>query len=172
MDIHVWPPGAIEWRGKMKRCALGLNGVSASKRESDGTTPAGVFPLRQIMYRADRVVLPQTSLRVRNIMPEDVWCDDPKDPAYNCLARLPFSASHEALWRQDGLYDVIVELGHNDEPVIAGKGSAIFLHVAKQGFESTEGCIALELNDLLELIGDCEGNERIIINRQQPAPRP
>lgn len=133
-------------------CALGRGGISRMKREGDGATPAGGWPLRYLLYRPDRVDEPATALPVRALTPTDGWCDDPSDPAYNRPVTLPFPGSHEALWREDGVYDLIVVLGHNDDPPTPGLGSAIFLHVARPDFTPTEGCVAVAKADLLALL--------------------
>lgn len=125
------------------RCALGRSGCRYGKREGDGATPAGEWRLRQVFYRPDRVARPQTLLPVAPLRPNMGWCDDPQSQRYNRLVRLPFPAHHERLWRNDRLYDIIVVLGYNDHPRIRGKGSAIFMHIAKPGYRPTEGCIAL-----------------------------
>lgn len=127
-------------------------------------TPAGAFPLRRVMYRADKLVLPKIKLQTLEITPELGWCDDPNDSSYNRLVRLPFLARHEKLWRDDGLYDLIAEVGYNDDPVTPGKGSAIFMHVAANDYQPTAGCVALARNDLLQMLCDCEGNDRLIVN--------
>lgn len=126
------------------------------KREGDGATPVGRFPLHRLLYRRDRLpAVPATALPASPIARDDGWCDDPGDPAYNRPVRLPFAAGHEKLWREDGLYDLVVVLGHNDDPPVPGLGSAIFLHVARPGYEPTEGCVALALDDLLDLLRVC-----------------
>lgn len=156
MEIIVWPPETLFWSSNRVRCAIGRGGVKSEKKEGDGATPAGRFPLRRVMYRADRVAEPKTGLPVRVLVAGDGWCDEPGDASYNRLVGLPFSASHEALWRDDAIYDVLVELGYNDDPVEPGLGSAIFVHVARPGYEPTEGCIALALEDLLDLLNHCD----------------
>jgi len=163
MEILVTPPAAITWPGARARCALGRGGVTAQKHEGDGATPSGRFRLRRVFYRADRLDAPQTILAVRPIDARDGWCDDAQDPGYNRLVRLPHAASHEKLFRDDGLYDVVVELGHNDDPVAPGRGSAIFVHVAGDGFAPTEGCVALSLSDLLALLAACDGDDWITV---------
>lgn len=140
------------WGGRQLRCAVGRGGIAPAKREGDGVTPVGRWPLRRVLYRADRLAEPQTQLACAAIRPDDGWCDDPADPAYNRPVRLPYAASHERMTREDGLYDVVVVLGHNDDPVVPGAGSAIFLHVARDDFGPTEGCVALALPDLLALL--------------------
>jgi L,D-peptidoglycan transpeptidase YkuD (ErfK/YbiS/YcfS/YnhG family) len=126
--------------------------VTDRKREGDGATPQGCFPLRRVLYRADRLPRPRTALETGAIAPEDAWCDDPEHADYNRAVRLPHPGRHETLWREDGLYDVVVILGYNDDPAVKGRGSAIFLHVARPGLAPTEGCVALRLDDLLEVL--------------------
>jgi L,D-peptidoglycan transpeptidase YkuD (ErfK/YbiS/YcfS/YnhG family) len=133
-------------------CALGRAGVSADKREGDGATPAGEFALRRVLYRPDKFKKIETLLPIAALDRADGWCDDPADKFYNRQVRLPYRARCERLWRDDGLYDIIVVLGHNDQPVVSGMGSAIFLHVAQPDFAATEGCIALRLPDLLAVL--------------------
>ena len=151
----VLPPGWLAWRGRRWRCALGSAGIRADKREGDGATPAGTWPLRRLLWRADRLPAPETALPLARLAPDDGWCDDPADRNYNRQVRLPFAASAERLWRDDALYDVIVVLGHNDAPPVPGRGSAIFLHVAQADYAPTRGCVALALTDLLALLADC-----------------
>jgi len=144
----------LSWPGcdAAMRAALGRRGVTATKREGDGATPIGRFRLRRACYRPDRVPVPQTALPVRALAPDDGWCDAPDDPLYNRPVRLPYPASCESLWRTDGLYDLLVVLGHNDLPVVPGAGSAIFLHVAAPDATPTAGCVALGRDDLRRLI--------------------
>ena len=136
------------------RCALGRGGVvaAADKREGDGATPLGDWPLRGVLYRADKHPPPATRLPLQPIGPDDGWCDAPEDPAYNRPVRLPYGASAERLCRDDELYDRVVVLGHNDDPPVAGLGSCIFLHVARPDFSPTEGCVALARADLDRLL--------------------
>ncbi len=154
--ITVSADGTLAWGHRRVRCALGRGGVHTAKREGDGVTPAGRWPLRRVLYRPDRLARPETGLDVMPITPEDGWCDDPSDPRYNRPVPLPCPARHERLWRDDGLYDLVVVLGHNDDPVRPGEGSAIFLHVARPGYGATEGCVALALPDLLDLLAECD----------------
>lgn len=163
MDILVDPSGTLVWTGGQVRCALGRSGVAADKREGDGATPVGCFELRRVLYRADRGIRPGTGLPVQAIRPADGWCDDPADSRYNLPVQLPYPARHEALWRSDGVYDIVVVLGHNDAPVVADAGSAIFLHVAKADFQPTEGCVALAQADLRALLADCGAGDRLCV---------
>jgi L,D-peptidoglycan transpeptidase YkuD (ErfK/YbiS/YcfS/YnhG family) len=144
-------------------CALGRSGIvpGADKKEGDGATPAGRWPLRQLLYRPDRLPPPQSKLPVAEISPSDGWCDDPEDTRYNLPTPLPYAASAESLWREDELYNLCVILGHNDAPVIPYKGSAIFFHVAKQKGSllcATEGCVALPQDILLRILTNCSAN--------------
>lgn len=152
MDLRVSGDGWLEAAELRLRCALGRAGLVADKREGDGGTPIGRLPLRRVFYRPDRLAAPATALPVRPLAVDDGWCDAPADLAYNRLVKHPWPASAERLWRADGLYDAIVELGWNDAPVVAGRGSAIFLHVARADYGPTEGCVALALPDLLGLL--------------------
>jgi len=137
-------------------CVVGYKGITSEKREGDGATPAGRFPLRQLMYRADRLAHVETALPTSKLGREDAWCDDPKRKEYNTLVRLPFTGHRELLWREDHLYDVLIVLGYNDSPVVPGRGSAIFLHVASPRLAITNGCIAITMAALLEVARDCD----------------
>lgn len=151
-DIIVTPDATLSFSNKTYRCALGKNGITTQKTEGDLATPAGRFALRECLYRADRMAQPVTKLPWRRISAQEGWCDDSAHPDYNRKVRLPFAGSHETLWREDHAYDLLVPLGYNDDRVVPGKGSAIFLHVARENYPGTEGCVALALPDLLELL--------------------
>ena len=157
MQITVHPDpkeGALLRWGKrhQRRCAVGRSGIAIKNIEGDGITPVGTFVVRRVVYRADRLACPQTALHTAVLAPDDGWCDAPSDPNYNRLVKLPYAASAEKLWRDDHLYDVVAVLGFNDDPVVPGKGSAIFLHVVREDFAPTEGCVALSLPDLLDVL--------------------
>ena len=151
-DLIVHPPGILHWRGRRFACAIGWGGVRSKKREGDGATPAGRFPLRRVLYRPDRMAPPRTALPFAPLSPQDGWCDDPGHALYNRPLRLPHAAGHEELWRADRVYDLIVILGHNDAPVVQGAGSAVFLHVAQPDYAPTAGCVALAPGDLLTIL--------------------
>ena len=134
------------------RCVVGAGGVREDKVEGDSATPVGQFPLRRLYFRNDRLVLPKARLPARPIAEHDGWCDDPRSPSYNRLVRVPNDWSHEKMWRQDGLYDLVVVVGYNDDPPEGEWGSAIFLHVAREDMGATQGCVAFTRTDLLELV--------------------
>ena len=172
MEITVTAPGHLDCGGRTYRCALGRGNIVGDKAEGDGGTPAGAYPLRRVLYRPDRLDAPATGLPVEKIAPNQGWCDDPAHPDYNRQVQLPFSASHEELWRQDAVYDVIVILAHNDGPPVPGKGSAIFMHVARPDYGASEGCVALALKDLLEVLAACGPGDTIRINPPDTARAP
>ncbi len=138
--------------GRTLPCVIGRGGAvaAAAKREGDGATPLGVWPLRAVLLRPG--VGATTDLPWRWLRPSDGWSDDPADPAYNRPVSHPHAYAAERLWRDDGVYDAVVVLGHNDAPPVAGQGSAIFLHIARDDGAPTEGCVALARADLLGLL--------------------
>jgi L,D-peptidoglycan transpeptidase YkuD (ErfK/YbiS/YcfS/YnhG family) len=154
-EICLTSPTTIEVVGKNYPCVIGAGGLIAAedKREGDMKTPSGIHPMRGCYFRPDRIPLPpRTHLPLIELARNDGWCDEPTHPLYNHPIKTPFSASHEALWRNDHAYDLIIPLGYNDAPVVAGRGSAIFLHVMHDNVRPTAGCIAMRRNDLLEIL--------------------
>ena len=147
--VVVWPrpghptQGLLSVDGRVIVCALGKGGVSALKAEGDGVTPIGRFRPLAVLFRADRVPPPGGDLPVRAIRSDDGWADDPRSAHYNRHVRLPFAPSHETLTRDDHLYDVVVITDHNRRPRVRGRGSAVFLHCAREGLTPTAGCVAL-----------------------------
>jgi len=153
----------LEFSGKTYRCAIGENGFTDAPEEGAKRTPLGSFALRECWYRADRGSAPITKLPLKIIREDDGWCDDPKHSSYNLHVKLPFAASHEKLWREDHAYDIIVPIGFNDTNIIAGIGSAIFLHLAKPGYPPTLGCVAVSLEDMKEILAGLDKDSRIVI---------
>ena len=151
----------LKWGSQFTPCAIGKGGAvpEAHKREGDGATPLGTYPLRWAYFRPDRVAQPKTVLPIRALCPKDGWCDASEHDAYNRAVMFPFDASAETLWREDGLYDVVVVLGHNDAPAQAGLGSAIFLHCCKYdeagAMKPTLGCIAVPRETLVSILRGC-----------------
>lgn len=172
MNVKVFSDGRVVYGGKEYRAALGRSGVTLDKREGDWATPAGTFTLRQIWFRPDKIKRPQSVLPARPISQDDGWCDDTNHPqTYNRHVKLPHEGSYENLWRpDDDLYDLFVETGYNDNSVVPGKGSAIFMHVARPEFTPTAGCIALSKADLTELLAGIGPGTKIEIHAQAARP--
>ena len=129
--------------GRAIPCAIGRSGISGLKREGDGATPRAAMRVLEVLWRPDRGPPPRTALPRRAIRASDGWCDAAFDANYNRPVRRPYPRSHEAMAREDGLYDVVVVLDWNYTSRLQGRGSAIFLHIARPGFLPTEGCIAI-----------------------------
>jgi len=151
------------------RCSFGKNGITADKREGDGKTPIGKFSLREILIRPDKVVknnLKYVSLPIQIIKENDGWCDEPKDRNYNTqvdLDNFDHSISHEKLYRDDGLYNIVIVVGYNDAPVVPGKGSAIFIHVSRPEYTGTAGCIGFSESDLLKILAKLDDKSKLIV---------
>lgn len=143
--------------------ALGRGGILANKREGDGGTPRGVFHPRQLWWRADRHQRPKTLLPARPIRREDAWCEDPKDRRYNQPVRLDREQGGDRLTREDHLYDFIIEIDHNAAPRVAGRGSAVFLHLARSNFSPTAGCVSMTKASMLRLLRRMSPQTRIVI---------
>lgn len=166
MIFTVHAAGFMDFGACRLRCALGAGGVvdATRKREGDGATPAGLWPLRRLLFRPDREAAPETALPARALEPWDGWCDDPGDTRYNRPVNLPYTASAEGLWRADHLYDLLVVLGHNDDPVIPGAGSAIFLHLAAGEYAATQGCVALDRGDMIEFLARAAPGDALAVS--------
>lgn len=149
--------------GRTVRVALGRGGIKVNKREGDGGTPRGTFRPRQLWWRADRYPRPRTFLAARAIGPEDAWCEDPASRHYNKPVRLDRSRSGDRLRRDDRLYDFVVEIDHNRAPCIKGRGSAVFLHLARDNFGPTAGCVSMTKSAMLRLLARLGPNTRIVI---------
>ncbi|WP_082540208.1 L,D-transpeptidase family protein [Bosea sp. Leaf344] len=143
-SVHDRSKGFLRAGQALFPCALGRGGIITAKREGDGGTPRATLPLRRLFYRGDRLQRPRSLLPIRRIALRDAWCDDAADRRYNRLIDRPPGVAEERLTREDPLYDIIVELGWNDAPVIRGRGSAIFWHLARPGFTPTAGCVAVD----------------------------
>ncbi len=149
---ELGPDCTLVFGGQRYRASIGRSGISASKQEGDGATPSGLLPLRSVLYRPDRLAVPAALVPVSPLRRQDGWCDDPAAAEYNTKICLPHPARHEGLWRDDAVYDIVGILGWNDRPVVSGRGSAIFLHVARPDYSATEGCLSLAREDLLAVL--------------------
>jgi L,D-peptidoglycan transpeptidase YkuD (ErfK/YbiS/YcfS/YnhG family) len=155
--------GLLMFNGQTIPVALGRGGLKANKREGDGGTPIGTFRPLRVWWRKDRHARPATPLPVRAIQPGDGWCEDPSSGRYNQPVRLAADSGADRLTRTDHLYDYIVEIDHNVRPRIKGRGSAVFLHLARAGFAPTAGCIAMTRGSMLRLLGRLDRRTRIVI---------
>jgi L,D-peptidoglycan transpeptidase YkuD (ErfK/YbiS/YcfS/YnhG family) len=144
--------------------SLGRGGIKANKREGDGATPSGRFHPQRIWWRADKHPRPSSRLPLHRIAPNDGWCENPRERHYNRPIKVPKTSNADRLTRDDGLYDFIVEIDHNARPRIAGRGSAVFIHVARDGFKPTAGCIALTMPALKRLLARLDRRTRIIVS--------
>ena len=144
-------------------CSLGRSGRSHMKREGDGATPVGIWALRRIFYRVDRMRPPRAFDRPRPIRPQDGWCEAVGDRNYNRLVRMPYGNAHETMARADHLYDIVVELSHNERPRIQGHGSAIFFHLRRGNGAPTAGCIAVSLRDMKIILSLCGRRTRMVV---------
>lgn len=171
MIIHVWPIAGSRSYAKLQcgrsiiPAVIGKNGLTTHKREGDLCTPVGHFTLRKVYYRADRIEPPVSALPVVPMTQHDGWCDDPTSLFYNQFITCPHPDRHEALWREDHVYDLVVVIGYNDDPPIAGHGSAIFMHLQRPERTPTEGCVALTEQDLRAVLAS--GAKAITIHATQ-----
>jgi L,D-peptidoglycan transpeptidase YkuD (ErfK/YbiS/YcfS/YnhG family) len=161
--IIVKESGHLTFKNLKFRCALGKAGIGKKIREGDSITPRGIFKLVKVFYRADKIKNLKTPLKKIRIKKNMGWCDDPKSKFYNKLIILPINFGCEKLYRSDRLYDLVVVLNYNLNPIIKNKGSAIFIHVAKKTFKKTEGCIALNKENLINLLSVIKKNTKIKI---------
>ena len=148
------------------KCAIGKKGIGWKRKEGDFITPQGQFKIKCILYRKDRVKI-STKLKKRVIKKNMGWCDDPKSKQYNKLVKLPFNYGHEKLYKKENVYDIILVLDYNMRPVKKNKGSAVFIHVVKNNFKKTEGCVAIKKNSLKKLIKKINPSTKVKISLQK-----
>jgi L,D-peptidoglycan transpeptidase YkuD (ErfK/YbiS/YcfS/YnhG family) len=161
--IIVKKQGYLIFKDLKLRCSLGKNGIANKKKEGDGITPRGIFRLTKVFYREDRVKNIKTKIKKVKIKKNMGWCDDSKSKFYNKLVKIPGKFGHEKLYRKDNIYNIVVVLDYNLNPTIENKGSAIFIHVAKKNYTTTQGCLGLKQNDLIKLIRIVKKNQKIKI---------
>jgi len=162
--IIVKKSGYLKYKNLKFRCALGKGGVKKKTIEGDNITPKVIFKIIRIYYRPDKIKKIKTSIKKIKIKKNLGWCDDPNSRFYNKLINLPTKYSHEKLYRNDRLYDLIVVLSYNTNPIIKNKGSAIFMHIANNSYKKTKGCIALKKEHLIKIISKIKKNTKIKIN--------
>ena len=146
------------------KCSIGYNGLSKNKTEGDGCTPVGTFKLNKIMYRPDKINNFKSNLETEIIEKGDGWCDDIESDLYNQKINFPFNHSAEHLYRNDDLYDIVCIIDYNLNPIIKGKGSAVFLHVATDDYSPTQGCVAIKKDELLSIAQNFDRNTKITID--------
>jgi len=154
----------LKYKNFRFRCALGKAGIGKKKKEGDNITPKGLYKIVKIYYRKDRIKKVSSKFKLIKITKNIGWCDDPNSEKYNQIINLPTKYSYEKLYRKDNVYDLILVLNYNMNPVIKNKGSAIFIHIAKREYQLTQGCIALKKVNLLKLISKINKNIKIKIN--------
>ena len=162
--IIIKKTGYLQYKNLKFRCALGKAGIKKKEKEGDNVTPKGIFKITSMYYRHDRIKNIITAVKKIKIKKNMGWCDDPNSIHYNKQIKLPNKFSHEKLYRKDNLYDLFLVLNYNTNPVIKNKGSAIFLHITKDFYKKTKGCIALKRADLIQLVPKIKKNTKIKIN--------
>ena len=145
------------------KCALGKRGINKKKREGDLVTPKGLFKMKYVLFRKDRVKKLKTKLKKIAIQKDMGWCNDSRSTKYNKLIKKPFNYTFEKLYKKNNTYDIIIVLNYNSNPVVKNKGIAIFIHVAKKNYKKTEGCIALKKKDLLKLLTEIKTSTKVMI---------
>ena len=162
--IIINKSGYLKYQDLKFRCALGRAGISKKMTEGDNITPKGIYKIVKIYYRSDRIKKISSKFRAIEITKNMGWCDDPNSKNYNQLINLPSRYGHEKLFKKNNIYNVIVVLNYNMQPVIKNKGSSIFIHIAKKNYRPTQGCIALKKNNLQKLLSKISKNIKIKIN--------
>ena len=155
--------GFLSYQNQKYKCSIGYNGLTNNKSEGDGCTPIGTFKINKILYRPDKINNYKFNLDSEIIEERNGWCDDAKSDLYNQKINFPFNQSAECLYRNDDLYDIVCVIDYNLNPIIKGKGSAIFLHVASDDYSPTHGCVAIKKNDLLQIALELEKDSTITI---------
>ena len=162
--IIINKSGYLKYNDIKFKCALGKSGIRKKRTEGDNITPKGTFKIIKIYYRKDRIKKINSVFKIIEIKKDMGWCDDPESKKYNQLIKLPSKYRHEKLFRNDRIYDLMIVLNYNMSPVIKNKGSAIFIHIAKNNYNKTKGCIALKKKDLIEIVSKIKRNTKVIIN--------
>jgi len=163
--IIVKKSGYLKYKNFKFRCALGKNGIKKKTKEGDNITPIGIFKIIKIYYRYDKIKNLKTSIKKIKIKKNIGWCDDPKSGFYNQQIKLPYKFNYEKLYRNDRIYDLLAVLNYNTNPVVKNKGSAIFIHVAKNNYKPTAGCVALKKSNLIKLLQTIKKNTKIKISK-------
>ena len=149
------------------KCAIGKRGIGNKREEGDLITPKGKYKIKYILYRKDRIKRIQSKIKKIAITKNMGWCDDPKSKDYNKLIKLPSSYNYEKLYRKENIYDLILVLNFNMQPIVKKKGSAIFIHIARRNYKKTKGCVAINKIQLLKIIKNLKNNTKVLIENQK-----
>ena len=155
--------GYLKYKNLKFKCALGKSGVKKKTREGDNVTPKGIYKILKVFFRKDRIKKVKAPFKKIKITKKIGWCDDIKSKYYNKQISIPTSLKHEKLYRKDNIYDIICVINYNINPIVANRGSAIFLHITKGNYKNTKGCVALKKNHLLKLLSSIKKNTKIRI---------
>ena len=161
--IIINKSGYLKYKNLKFRCALGKSGIKKKTREGDNVTPKGIYKILKVYYRKDRIKKIKAPFKKIKITKKIGWCDDVKSKYYNKQISIPTSLRHEKLYRKDNIYDIICVINYNINPIVANRGSAIFLHITKGNYKNTKGCVALKKNHLLKLLSSIKKNTKIRI---------
>ena len=162
--IIINKSGYLKYKNLRFKCSFGKAGIGNKKSEGDNITPKGIFRIINIYCRIDRIKKISSKFKIFKIKKDMGWCDDPKSKKYNQLIKLQTKFNHEKLYRKDNIYDLILVLNYNINPIIKNRGSAIFIHISKKNYKATAGCIALNKLNLIELLENINTKTKIKIN--------
>ena len=157
----------LTYKNYKAKCTLGKRGIAYKRKEGDLITPKGEFKIKFILYRKDRLKKITSKIKLIVIKKNMGWCDDSNSNYYNKLVKLPYKYGYEKLYKKENIYDIILVLDYNMNPVVKNKGSAIFIHIAKRNYKKTEGCIAIKKKSLLKIIKDIKKNAKVKISNQK-----
>ena len=146
------------------KCAIGKSGITKHKKEGDLATPSGTFKIGLLYYRADRIKNFKCKIEKKIIKKNMGWCNDIKSKKYNKEISFPFNFTAEKLHRKDNIYDIFVNIKYNTQPAVKGRGSAIFLHLAKKKYQPTEGCVAISKKNFFKILPYIRKNTKILIS--------
>jgi len=152
------------YKGYKLKCSIGKSGIIHHKKEGDLATPKGIFRLGLLYYRKDKNKYLKTKIKKRVIKKDMGWCDDVRSKKYNKEIKFPFKYSAEKLYKKDKIYDIFINIKYNQSPIVKGRGSAIFLHLANKKYKPTKGCVAILRKDFLKILPLINKNTKISIN--------
>ena len=157
----------LTYKNYKAKCSVGKRGIGNKKKEGDLVTPKGLYKIKYVLYRKDRIKKVKSKIKKIIIKKNMGWCDDPRSKAYNKIVKLPSTFNYEKLYRKNNIYDIILVLNYNMSPIIKNKGSAIFIHISKKNYRKTEGCIGLKKVHLLKILEKINKNTKVKIVSQK-----